>query len=382
MTAEARRGQFGAWLSKKKSGSSVVRLRQYNKRFFTLDFDTRSFYYTHNEGSHKVCHPVNFCDLVDVHTFSPMAEQASDDASVCSKQSKMSLLKRVSSFGKDREDVEQHMLTVLVKPDKRMELMCASAGEAAEWVSALREAIAMGSGEAGSGIVGSGSSQPSQANSPQAGSGYPTPAAEPAPSKPPLAPAAAGGPEAVEARRTGSEGSSGPGGDASEGVGAAIAAAVEAPEKRTFMSFEAIEEEVRPGEESARDAQAPGEAVTEVSAAGAATMQAEDFGFGADEDQASSCSSSSSGGTPRGSGGGAAVAAVTAASPLDAAAGSPSMGAPSPVSPSPGGEPRSSYKDKDEGKTMQERLANLEFSDDEEEDDDPFGLKQAKAETG
>merc|ERR1719264_788937 len=104
-------------------------------------------------------------------------------------------------------------------------------------------------------------------------------------------------------------------------------------------------------------------------------MQARDFGFAVEEDQSSASD------TPRSEGGGtSAVSTAGRASPLhpgiDTAA-SPSFGT-GGYPTSPGAEARSMYKDRHEGKTMQERLANLEFSD-EEDDDDPLGLKQAKA---
>lgn len=58
-------GQLSGWLSKKKSGSAVLRMRQYNKRFFVLDFQAREFSYAHAEGSKKSS-VVPFSDLVEV----------------------------------------------------------------------------------------------------------------------------------------------------------------------------------------------------------------------------------------------------------------------------------------------------------------------------
>mmetsp|Transcript_112847 Transcript_112847/g.183886 ORF Transcript_112847/g.183886 Transcript_112847/m.183886 type:complete len:121 (+) Transcript_112847:1-363(+) len=116
-------------------------------------------------------------------------------------------------------------------------------------------------------------------------------------------------------------------------------------------------------------------------------MQASDFGFGVDEDTESSGSAVS---TPRvgdrsafaGPGGLSSLPELDDGSPAvgKTPAGKDSDGAsPSRLMGSPGAEGGArSYGDRHEGLSMQERLANLEFSDCESDDDDPLGLGTAK----
>jgi len=167
------------------------------------------------------------------------------------------------------------------------------------------------------------------------------------------------------------------------------------PATTGFLDFVSIQEDVA-GEAKAEEAGA--EPVQEATVVEETSLKAADFGFGADD--GSSAASSSAPSSPRGDGGARAgskgskgSASVPASSPaaagvsaqvenLGSDAASPSH-SPSPATKSEGGrgggatELGASYKDKHEGLTMQQRLANLEFSDDEDEDeDDPLGLKK------
>ncbi|CAJ1337764.1 unnamed protein product, partial [Effrenium voratum] len=99
----AHRGQLSAWLQKKKSGASAFRMREYNKRYFTLDFDTHTFFYSHSEGSKKVSAVTSFADIVDVHM--PQADKG-DNISEYSKVSKRSFLRRTTSFLAAAKDAE------------------------------------------------------------------------------------------------------------------------------------------------------------------------------------------------------------------------------------------------------------------------------------
>ncbi|CAK9061289.1 Splicing factor U2af small subunit A (U2 auxiliary factor 35 kDa subunit A) (U2 small nuclear ribonucleoprotein auxiliary factor small subunit A) (U2 snRNP auxiliary factor small subunit A) (Zinc finger CCCH domain-containing protein 60) (OsC3H60) [Durusdinium trenchii] len=76
------------WLRKKKSGTSAFRMREYNKRYFTLDFDTHTFFYTHSEGSKKVSSVTPFADIVDVRL--PEADKLADKGDNISEVSKTS----------------------------------------------------------------------------------------------------------------------------------------------------------------------------------------------------------------------------------------------------------------------------------------------------
>jgi len=358
-----------------------MRVRQYNKRYFTLDFDSRVFFYAHAENSKKASTVIAFSELLDVRL--PESQTAmTDNASECSRQSKVSFLKRMGSFGtgKKDEELDQNCLSVLIKPDKVMDLVCSDAEEVTEWLEALRVAIDMGGGAVepnaadggdsptevdgrgkgagrGGGYPGAGKDQ----SSPDQGRGYVGNG-----TAPPLALAAAS-----------ADGNTSP--TSSDGAGAASAPP---PAKKNFLDFGAIEEEKHDdaGDGGAQEA-------TVVSETGLCTLQASDFGFAADED-GSSAASSSAPSSPRAAvptlGGGAEAdgaaskdgtrgASSSAKAPSPDAAGS---GDSSPASAEPKGEAAGGYQDRHKGLTLQERLANLEFSDDEDDDDDdPLGLK-------
>lgn len=306
-------GQLSGWLSKKKSGSAVLRMRQYNKRFFVLDFQAREFSYAHAEGSKKSS-VVPFSDLVEVrHGVGDTQASIPDDASECSRQSKVSLMRRMSSLTrKTAEEQEQHFLTVTLRPAKQMELLCASAAEAVQWHDAIRSAI---DGADGCTAVAD--------TTPISNGGYPSPSAG---NRPPVAPQALPTAQA----REGEEAEESP---------------PTPPAKKNFLDFGPI------GEEDEAAGGVEKEAVVE--ATGLVTLQAADFGFGADDDRSSSVASSAPS-SPRPS---------TAAKPEAAKGASPAAGG--------GG-----YQDRQKGMTLQERLANLDFSDDEDaDDDDPLGLK-------
>eukprot|EP00434_Breviolum_minutum_P007055 symbB.v1.2.006225.t1/scaffold340.1/size245066/11 len=164
------RGQLNAWLRKKKSGASAFRMREYNKRYFTLDFDTHTFFYAHSEGSKKVSAVTPFADIVDVRL--PEADKVmdkGDNISEVSKTSKRSFLRRTSSFltaSKDAE--EQHLLMVMTRPAKTFELLCSSATEAVTWFEALKMAIAMDRSD----VAEAHTTAPSEEEKPKGG-GYP-----------------------------------------------------------------------------------------------------------------------------------------------------------------------------------------------------------------
>mmetsp|Transcript_162727 Transcript_162727/g.517043 ORF Transcript_162727/g.517043 Transcript_162727/m.517043 type:complete len:312 (-) Transcript_162727:123-1058(-) len=309
-----------------------------------------------------------------------------------------------------------------------MDLVCASPAEAEHWLDAIRAAIELGGGsvpppgegdEDGVQAVGGDSSDDDGAAAPQAGGkgrgrGGPYP---PRPLGPggdsragypgsgnasPVAGAAAAASGAAFAA-TGAAAALG-GAAASRGADSEGAqddspgASVAPPKPATtgFLDFGSIEEDVA-GEAKA---EAGAEPVQEATVVEETSLKAADFGFGADD--GSSAASSSAPSSPRGDsgaveGGGRArskgskgSAFVPASSPaaarvsaqvddLGSDVASPS---PSPATKSEGGrggpaELGASYKDKNEGLTLQQRLANLEFSDDEDDDeDDPLGLKK------
>jgi len=328
------RGQLSAWLQKKKSGTSAFRMREYNKRFFTLDFDTHTFFYAHSEGSSKVSAVTPFADIVDVRM--PEADLKGDNISEFSKGSKRSFLQRTTSFLKTaKEAEEQHVLTVMTRPAKTMELMCSSATEASTWFEALKTAIAMDreqATEAGH-TTASASESDEKPPAPPLRGGYPTPAPAPVPSR--------GVPEAPSI------------GAKEEPETEEVGEISPPPARGTFLdlSVEAPSEPAAPPQQG--DALTDGGTVVE--AAGPVVLQAADFGFAEEEDSASASSGAS---TPRDTG--AVLAADALPSPAHAAR-----------------RPSGTYGDRHEGMSMKERLDSLEFSDaEDEDDDDPLGLKK------
>lgn len=141
MGAEWRRGQMSAWLLKKKSGSSMVRMRQYNKRYFTIDFDSHVFFYSHAEGSKKVSSVIRFVDILDVRMPDAHFQTPADG--------KGSMIRRSFSFGQGpaagaaggSEEKAHHFVIVDTRSAKTLELLCASANEASQWFQAFKEAM-------------------------------------------------------------------------------------------------------------------------------------------------------------------------------------------------------------------------------------------------
>jgi len=346
-----------------------MRVRQYNRRYFTLDFGRRQLFYSHGENSKKASTVIAFAEIVEVRRAERReSEQLADNASECSRVSRTSFMRRMSSglskSGKEHEP--EHCLTVLTKPAKTMELICHSAAEAAEWYEALAAAARSGaevstteadvpipSDNSENGSSGA-PSPPGAEVAPQAAaannptSGYPE-----APKKPPLAPR----PQPAAARP--------------EAAAAELPAGSEAgqdgrphPVCGTFLDFN-----TEPDEAGGPAAPAPGggdagaSAITTVGAAANCTpFKVSDFGLTAEDDVDSDDSSSAGEAPPNDAGTGSAVAC-------------PSRGTSKENAP----DTSRAYHDRHEGLSVQQRLANLEFSDDEEDDDDPLGLKAKNA---
>jgi len=463
MGMEWRRGQLSAWLLKKKSGTSKLRMRQYNKRFFTLDFDSRVFFYSHAEGSRKVSSVIRFSDIMDVQMPERGGRSSTRSAdSVDQVEKRPSMFRRSFTLGssnaKDGAEQAHHFVTVVVRPSKTMELLCSSQMEAEQWKEALSEAMLCGrecgdepsvalvgyecsgrdsddeeaeafrsvalapvvsestplraaqhvptgavaaaaiaaataavasptsatgigtepthsAGNAGypqgnvpkAQMGGSSSSSRKAEETPSAGGGYSSAAP---------AAAAADAPEAVvepagaaEPARAATASSPATAIEEDEEEGAAPP-----PVKGTFLDFTVEPAEPEPllggGQGPAVGSTASTmtgmqEAVVETSG----MFHASDFGFGADEATSSSGSAVS---TPRE---GATDTFAALGSPGSLVAGShpPAAGG----AKVEGGDGGRVYKDRHEGLTLQERLANLEFSDDDDDDlDDPLGLKK------
>jgi hypothetical protein len=64
----ARTGRFSAWLLKGKSEKAKTRLLSMSdnaRRYFTLDFDSQSFYYSHSERRENICGQLKFGDIAN-----------------------------------------------------------------------------------------------------------------------------------------------------------------------------------------------------------------------------------------------------------------------------------------------------------------------------
>merc|ERR1712087_97242 len=106
-------------------------------------------------------------------------------------------------------------------------------------------------------------------------------------------------------------------------------------------------------------------------------MGATDFGFAIEEGEDTDSDVSVAGGVGQHESGTVGAPAVVAAVDMIAPDSPAAPGNVPVVSPALGSTTqgqRNSYEDRNAGLSMQERLANLEFSDDDDDDDDPLGL--------
>mmetsp|Transcript_8800 Transcript_8800/g.19684 ORF Transcript_8800/g.19684 Transcript_8800/m.19684 type:complete len:425 (-) Transcript_8800:134-1408(-) len=409
-------GQLRAWLLKKKSGRSMLRMRQYNKRFFTIDFDSCVFYYAHNEKGRKVSCLMPFSDILGAAVESPSMQ---DD--------KKGLVKR--SFSNASNLGEAHFkVTIHLHKQKKLELLCGSDGEALQWYEAFMTAKARGNvlygtganAEAGSMAAaqaawavarGDAESSGDEQGSPMSGAGQAATGAlsalaqqcsPPAASKlgaTPVSPAVQGfapntdGPDAEERRSPGEDTENAP----QRQPGMFLDLSVEEPAQPAGLG------NVDTGVMAPHSEGVPNDQVVET--VEAITMQAADFGF---EDNDSS-DDDSEGSEPAempffGIGGGADRATSSTDSARQSPGHSATMSSMNMKPPSPAGVGAShgvkedadeseegdlqtgdregpltgvgaapakagmhSYVDRHQGLSMQERLNNLEFSDDEDE---------------
>mmetsp|Transcript_35597 Transcript_35597/g.82670 ORF Transcript_35597/g.82670 Transcript_35597/m.82670 type:complete len:330 (-) Transcript_35597:44-1033(-) len=328
MGVELRRGQMSAWLLKKKSGSSVVRVRQYNKRYFTIDFDARVLSYSHTESSKKATTTIPFADMVDVRLPESHVDR-SDNASECSRQSRTSWMKRLGGAG-PKAGEEEHCVALVTKPARVMELMCPSAAEAMQWFEAFRAAIADKGDED---VVNAEMACGDSPSSCEGAVGKAFPRASALEEDVDASAALAGGNNALDRE----------------------AAAVPRSAKGTFLDLNTEPEEAHV---AGRPVRVEDAAIVRLTPE---KLEASAFGFDAEEDGDSSAASSLPA-TPLG------IGALDLASA--AAAGGDSRATTG----------RRSYADQHEGLSVKERLANLEFSDaEDDDDDDPLGLGKAKA---
>jgi len=148
------RAPLSGWLLKRKSSKAVSRvISSTNRRYFTLDFDTQVFYYSHAENSKNVSQPVAFRHLLSVEALSLGSAEADEVSAAPTPQrqgSKNSVGSGISRLGKilsRRPSGAEEFGFTLHLAGRDMELMCATQEEADTWIDAIKEAIAYGSSE-------------------------------------------------------------------------------------------------------------------------------------------------------------------------------------------------------------------------------------------
>uniref|UniRef100_A0A7S4PY15 PH domain-containing protein n=1 Tax=Alexandrium monilatum TaxID=311494 RepID=A0A7S4PY15_9DINO len=158
-TSASSRGKVTGWLLKRKSEGVTSRLfRSANKRYFTLDFEGHLFYYAHTEGNKNASLPVAFRNLLSVEPFEAdslndgvIDEQDSSDqlgeqrkGSKEAQQHHRTWVPKISFSALKRQGPAKHHGFMLRIVGKEMEWLCSSKAEADSWIAALREAITLG----------------------------------------------------------------------------------------------------------------------------------------------------------------------------------------------------------------------------------------------
>lgn len=154
------------WLVKRKSDKSGYArklLSKTNRRFFTLDYPSKLFYYAHSENEKTISRPILVRDICEVEPLDVVGDcEAERDGLACSfeaieesreKSSSSPSMSskpvnsyrfRVPSFGTIRGSGSQHGFVLHIKSpeeEKWMELLCSSKAEAQQWIAALDFAI-------------------------------------------------------------------------------------------------------------------------------------------------------------------------------------------------------------------------------------------------
>eukprot|EP00420_Gonyaulax_spinifera_P028990 CAMPEP_0197897690 /NCGR_PEP_ID=MMETSP1439-20131203/42321_1 /TAXON_ID=66791 /ORGANISM="Gonyaulax spinifera, Strain CCMP409" /LENGTH=345 /DNA_ID=CAMNT_0043518335 /DNA_START=64 /DNA_END=1097 /DNA_ORIENTATION=+ len=152
------RAKVTGWLMKRKSDVRSRIFRGTNRRHFTLDFEARIFFYSQSEGAKSASVPVGFSSISRVEEFATaeLPEPAAEEpGAVPQEQPKEAVhpqqetstrgfrVPKISRFGAAKKPTEHHGFVVCAG-GKDMELICSSQSEANMWVTALREAMALG----------------------------------------------------------------------------------------------------------------------------------------------------------------------------------------------------------------------------------------------
>eukprot|EP00746_Dinoflagellata_sp_MGD_P165660 gnl/MRDRNA2_/MRDRNA2_95071_c0_seq1.p1 gnl/MRDRNA2_/MRDRNA2_95071_c0~~gnl/MRDRNA2_/MRDRNA2_95071_c0_seq1.p1 ORF type:complete len:420 (-),score=75.60 gnl/MRDRNA2_/MRDRNA2_95071_c0_seq1:258-1517(-) len=150
---------LSAWLLKRKSGPKSRFLSSTNRRFFILDFGSQILFYKHSESDKKISQPTSFRNIISVQPLTDTVADVADDGAesqagqqinVQRADSKTSLAsslrKRMPSFSTPRSlraPTQKHGF-IIETPDKPLELLCSSKAEADQWIAALQQAMLLG----------------------------------------------------------------------------------------------------------------------------------------------------------------------------------------------------------------------------------------------
>jgi len=140
------------WVTKKKTeGSRSKFISSVNRRFFTIDFETQVLYYGHTECNKQLSAPIPFRELLRVEALEEPVGQAEDSQKLSRADSKTSvnskssgtLLQRMPSLLSTKRP-QEHFGVKLETTAKTMELFFASKADCDLWQAAFAEAIEMG----------------------------------------------------------------------------------------------------------------------------------------------------------------------------------------------------------------------------------------------
>lgn len=256
-----------------------------------------------------------------------------DNVSEASRASRVSssFLKRLGSVSKLDREVNTVTL-MLSKPARTMELLCSSTVEASRWFEAFQTAMAMAARGNGHAAIGDAVGTAKWNDSPRSVENGDH-------SKNTTPPRAVDNSNAVEE-------------------------VVDRPVKGNLfdLSTDADSRAALPNGQDNRGKAAGQDEGTVVEMSTPSRLEATAFGFEADAEAGGSSADSSPVGTPRGG--------VSRGCGNEGAVATPE---------SLPKEAHSRYADRNEGLSMQERLANLQFSDDEDDDGDILGASKQKA---
>lgn len=150
------RAPVTGWLQKRKSSNKSGLLKSVNKRFFTLDFESQIFYYSHSEGN-KYVSMFAFRQILSVEslTAEPAVQEASEHpVSTGTQSSKSSLLHRmpfssnammrsIPKFSGYAKRATEHYGFVVKLEGKSLEVLCRSKEEADKWICGMQDAMAL-----------------------------------------------------------------------------------------------------------------------------------------------------------------------------------------------------------------------------------------------